>query len=133
MSRQRILLLETDSVLETVLCDLLGDEDLDVSVCSSLAEMRTLVTQYPRAVVVSDSWTKGEYQTLSSQHRAEIVALSEVSQVVLTTGADWARHIRKGELGTVEIVEKPYSMDQLLIAIRAAFARGLDGRPPGST
>ena len=123
MSRQRVLLLETDTVLESVLCDMFADEDLDVSRCGSLAELRTLVSQYPRAAVVSDSWTPGEYQTLSAQHRAEIQALSEVAEVVLTTGADWARHIRRGELGTVEIVEKPYTMDQLLVAVRTALAR----------
>jgi DNA-binding NtrC family response regulator len=123
MSRQRVLLLETDSVLQSVLRDLFADEELDVSVCASLVELQTLVSQYPHAAVVSDSWTAGEYQTLSAQHRAEIQALSEVAEVVLTTGADWARHIRRGEFGTVEIVEKPYTMDQLLLAVRAALAR----------
>jgi DNA-binding NtrC family response regulator len=123
MFRQRVLLLETDTVLESVLCDLFADEDLDVSQCSSLAELQTLVSQYPHAAVVSDSWTAGEYQTLSAQHRAEIQSLSEVAEVVLTTGADWARHIRRGEFGTAEIVEKPYTMDRLLVAVRAALAR----------
>ncbi len=129
MSRQRVLLLENDAVLESILCDLFAEEGLEVSVCDSLAELLTLVPQYPRAAVVSDSWIAGDYQTLSAHHRAEIQALSEVAEVVLTTGADWARRIRRGEFGTVEIIEKPYTMDQLLVAVRAALARAA-GTPP---
>ena len=123
MSRQRVLLLEMDGVLESVLCDMFADEGMDVSVCTSLAELHTLIKQYPHAVVVSDSWTAGEYETLSEQHQAEIVALSQMAPVVLTSGAEWARTIRRGELGPVEIVEKPYTMDQLVRAVRAALAR----------
>ena len=39
MSRQRVLLLELDGVLESVLCDMFADEGMDVSVCTSLAEL----------------------------------------------------------------------------------------------
>lgn len=123
MSRQRVLLLETDAVLKGVLCDLFGDENLDVSVCTSLDDIQTLVRQYPHAAVVSDSWTAGDFQTLSTRHRAEIEALSRVAEVVLTTGAQWARHIRTGELGRVQILEKPYSMDALLEAVHIALGR----------
>ena len=123
MSRQRVLLLEMDGVLESVLCDMFADEGMDVSVGTSLAELHTLVEQYPHAAVVSDSWIAGEYETLSEQHRAEIVALSQMAPVVLTSGAEWARNIRRGELGPVEIVEKPYTMDQLVRSVRAALAR----------
>lgn len=123
MSHQRVLLLETDRVLETVLCDVFADDGLEVSLCSSLADIHALLKDYPLAAVVSDSWTPGEYQTLSAGHRAEILALGATAQVVLTTGADWARRIRAGDLGSVVIVEKPYSMDELLDAVRGALAR----------
>ena len=45
MVRQRVLLLESDAVLESVLCDVLADEDLDVSVCASLSDLLSLVEQ----------------------------------------------------------------------------------------
>ena len=47
MNRQRILLLENDGALQGVLCDLFGYEDLDVTVCNSLAELRASVKRVP--------------------------------------------------------------------------------------
>jgi DNA-binding NtrC family response regulator len=123
MNRQRILLLENDSALQGVLCDLFGYEDLDVTVCNSLAELQANVNRYPRAAVVSDSWAVGDYGALSPKHRAEILELSRMAEVVLTTGQRWGRRVLDGELGTVVIVEKPYDMDRLMLAVRAALQR----------
>src|SRR5947209_15175060 len=65
MNRQRILLLENDGALQGVLCDLFGYEDLDVTVCNSLAELQAGVKRYPFAAVVSDSWARGDFSALS--------------------------------------------------------------------
>jgi DNA-binding NtrC family response regulator len=121
LSRQRVILLENDAALATVLCDLFADEDLDVSVCATLAEIQARIVQYPRAVVVSDSWETSDYQSLSKRHHSEIVELAQLSEVVLTTGSEWARNSRKGELGTAQIVAKPHDLERLMAAIRAAL------------
>jgi DNA-binding NtrC family response regulator len=123
MTRQRILLLETDGALQGVLCDLFAYEDLDVTVCNSFAELQAGVSRYPHAAVVSDSWASGDYSTLSPKHRAEIEELARVAEVVLTTGGRWGRLLDDGELGTVAVVEKPYDMDRLMQAVRAALER----------
>ena len=123
MDRQRVLVLENDAPLEGVLRDLFGDEGLDVTACASLAELQAGIQQYPRAAVVSDSWAQGDYLALSPQHRAEIVALANSAQVILTTGRAWASRIAQGELGTVEILEKPYDVDRLLAAVRTGLER----------
>jgi len=123
MNRQRILLLENDGALQGVLCDLFGYEDLDVTLCHSLAELQAGIAQYPHAAVVSDSWATGDYIALSPQHRAEILDLARTAELVLTTGQRWGRQILEGELGTVTIVEKPYDMDRLMNAVRAALER----------
>jgi DNA-binding NtrC family response regulator len=123
MNRQRILLLENDGPLQGVLCDLFGYEDLDVTVCTSLAELQVGVKQYPTAAVVSDSWAMGDYQVLSPKHRTEIIDLARTAEIVLTTGQRWGRQMLDGELGTVAIVEKPYDMDRLMSAVRAALER----------
>jgi DNA-binding response OmpR family regulator len=132
MTRQRILLLETDGALQGVLCDLFGYEDLDVTVCNSLAELQAGVKRFPRAAVVSDSWTLGDYGALSARHRAEIVELGRTAEVVLTTGQRWGSQVLDGELGSVVVVEKPYDMDHLMSAVRAALERAsrqLSARP----
>jgi DNA-binding NtrC family response regulator len=121
MDRQRVLLLENDGLIAGVLCDLFEDEGLDVTVCGSLPELQAGVMRYQRAVVVSDSWATGDYQELSVQQRAEIVALAKTAQVVLTTGRNWARNGSLSGLGTVEIVAKPYDLDCLIAAVRAAL------------
>jgi DNA-binding response OmpR family regulator len=43
--------------------------------------------------------------------------------VILTTGREWAKHIAEGELGSVEIIEKPYDLARLLAAVRVALER----------
>jgi DNA-binding NtrC family response regulator len=123
MDRQRVLVLENDAPLEGVLRDLFGDEGLDVTACKALTELQAGIRLYPRAAVVSDSWAQGDYLSLSPKHHAEIVALGRSAQVILTTGRDWAKHIAAGELGTVEILEKPYELDRLLAAVRVALER----------
>lgn len=109
MFRQRVLLLENDAVLEAVLCDFFADEDLEVSLCATLAELQACVVQYPRAVVVSDSWKSSDYRSLSPLHRAEIVELAQSAEVILTTGSEWARLSGKGEFGTAQIVERSHT------------------------
>jgi DNA-binding response OmpR family regulator len=132
MDRQRVLLLESDAHLEGVLRELFDDEALDVTACKSLAELQAGVKRYPHAAVVSDSWARGDYLAVSPQHRAEIVALANSAQLILTTGRAWASRIAPGELGTVEILEKPYDVDRLLAAAQAALERASSYQPCGS-
>ena len=86
MHRQRVLLLENDGALESVRFELFDEERLEVAACDTLGELQASIGQYPRAAVVSDSWARGDYLALSPQHYAEIVALANSPQVVLTTG-----------------------------------------------
>jgi len=123
MDRQRVLLLENDNALKCVLLDLFDDEGLEVTACDTLGELQAAVRQYPGAAVVSDSWARGDYMHLSAQHHAEIVAVAKSVPVVLTTGRSWAKYITEGDLGAVEILEKPYDLDRLLAALRVALER----------
>jgi DNA-binding NtrC family response regulator len=124
MDRQRVLVLENDGPIESVLCDLFGDEGLDVTVCGSLADLQASVKQYPRAAVVSDSWAvENNNLSLSPQHRAEIVTLARTTPVVLTTGRSWAMDLEQGELGDVTIIAKPFDLDCLMAAVGAALER----------
>jgi DNA-binding NtrC family response regulator len=131
MARDRVLLLEDNVVLADVLRDLLDDEDLDVTVCRSLPELQRAMGQNPLAVVVTDSWTRSSETTLTPEHRQEILALAQTAEVILTTGRGWAHEIPAGDLGPVAIVNKPYDLERLIAAVRAALERAVRRRESG--
>jgi|SRR5579859_7537030 len=114
MDRPRILLLETDVVLESVLSDIFADENLDVTLCGSPVELRAAVEQFPRAAVVSDSWDRD-------------VDLGAPVEVVLTSLGNWASHTPAGEQGGAQVVAEPFTVEHLMATIRAALARSSSG------
>ena len=122
MPRARVLLLEDDPPLLAVLRDLFALEDINVTRCDSLADLQAAIARCPKAVVVSDSWARGDHQTLSAGHRAEILALNARAAVILTTGRTWATDPAQNDLGTVVVIPKPYDLDRLLAAVRTALA-----------
>lgn len=77
MQRPCVLLFEDDPVLMSVLLDLLSDEDIDVTRCESLEEIRVAVGEYPGAVVVSDFWSETRSVKVGEPERAEIQALEK--------------------------------------------------------
>jgi DNA-binding NtrC family response regulator len=133
MVRARVLLLEDDPVLMDVLREVLEDESLDVTVCTSLGEIKAAIRQFPEAIVVSDSWNEHEHEALSAQQRDEIVALGRTAAVILATGRTWAARSHEGEFGSVVVVQKPYDLTRLIEAIRTALEPDSGGGapPPG--
>ena len=125
MIRQRILLHENDDAILGLLCDLFADESLDVTVCDSLDEIKTMILHYPLAVVVSDSWINSDNHVLNPRHRADIIELSKTAEVVLITARQWALNIHEGELGSAIIVIKPFDLSLLMTVIRGALARSV--------
>ena len=123
MARARVLLLEDDPALLAVLRELFEDEELDVTVCSSLAEIQRGVVAFPGAIVVSDSWDGTDQQTLGPTQRGEILALSETAPVILATGRAWAHDHEQNALGSAVVVAKPYDLDALMATVRAALGR----------
>ncbi len=118
--RSRVLLLEDQPELRDVLLELLEDEDVDVTLCASLAELRLAVVAHPGAVVVTDSWSQTDSTVLSAEQRADLIALGKSAPVIVTTGRAWATTSEEGELGNVIILPKPYDLDQLVQLVRSA-------------
>ena len=127
MVRARVLLLEDDPILLGVLREVLEDASLDVTVCGSLDEIKAALRQYPEAIVVSDSWTAQDHETLRVRQRDEIVSLGQTAAVILATGRTWAVRSPEGAFGSVVVVQKPYDLDHLVAAIRAALRPDSDG------
>lgn len=74
----------------------------------------------PRAVVVSDSWTAGDYAELGECQRLEIEALGRTAPLILTTGKAWGRSsLDLRQLHAVSVV-KPYHLDDLLERVAQA-------------
>jgi DNA-binding response OmpR family regulator len=119
MPQPHVLLLEDDAPLLSVLCELFVDENIDVTVCTSLAEIYAGLQHDPTAVVVTDSWAKTRAVDLGAQDREELLALDAVASVVLTTGRRWSDSSLHRALGNIRVLEKPYDLDELVRAVRA--------------
>lgn len=123
MLRAHVLLLEDDVALRDVLIELFREEEVDVTLCASLPELRAGLVVHPEAVVVSDSWLAADTSAVGSEHRAEIVALGKIAPVILATGRTWARDSLAGEFGaSVVVLSKPYDIDSLMTLVRSRAA-----------
>ena len=121
MSRVRVLLCEHDPALESVLLDLFAEEEIDVVPCSSYGELEAGTRAHPDAVVVSDSWVEGGLAQLTELEREQLRTLGSRTPVIMTTGRDWAKAGSAPGLGErVIVIPKPYDIDDLVAAIRAA-------------
>jgi DNA-binding NtrC family response regulator len=118
MSDPHVLLMEDDSALRSVLLELFLDEQLDVTVCDSLAAIYAALEDHPRAVVVTDSWTRARIE-LGPPEQEALLALDAVATVIFTTGRRWAATGSPLWLGNVTLLNKPYDVDDLMLAIRA--------------
>jgi DNA-binding NtrC family response regulator len=110
--------MEDDHALLSVLLELFVDEQVDVTVCHSLAGIYAALEDHPRAVVVTDSWARTRIE-LGPPELETLLALDAVATVIFTTGRRWAAGGPPGALGNVKILNKPYDVDDLMRAVRA--------------
>jgi DNA-binding response OmpR family regulator len=59
MSRPRVLLCEDDAALAPILVAISSNEQIDVSCCTGLEEIRAALRDDLSAIVVFDSWAQG--------------------------------------------------------------------------
>ena len=116
----RVLLLEDEPTIREILLDIFGFEGFEVTVCSTLAELRAAIAQQPGCVVVSDSWGPLS-SVLDDRLRAEIIALGKSAPVILIPAQMWASDVVAEELG-VTIVPKPFELDGLVQAVKQVIA-----------
>jgi DNA-binding NtrC family response regulator len=124
MSRTRVLLLEDDTALISILRQFFELEGINMTLCGSIAELRQRIGQDPECVIVADSWTSSVGTELSLEEREQILDLGQMAAgVILTTGRAWATHVPPKFNTGVVVMPKPYDLDKLGEAIHEAWAR----------
>lgn len=119
MRHHHVVLLDDDPALERVLRHLFRDEWVDVTRSGSLEEIRTAVAAHPATSIVSDSWARADYATLSAEQREQLVARGRTAAVILISGATWAGKQASDEETSI-ILERPYHLDRLQTLVWAA-------------
>jgi hypothetical protein len=124
MSRPRVVLMETEAVLHSILLRFFELEDIEASACASPADVQQLITHDPVRVVVAEPWTNSAGAELSSESRDAIEELGRMAAgLILTTGRAWAVNPKISFSSRVIVVPKPYDLDDLANAIRVMWAR----------
>jgi DNA-binding NtrC family response regulator len=119
----RVLLYERDPLLAKILVDVFTLEQVDVVECGSFADIDQALTEHAGAVVVTDPWTDSREVRLSEAVRLNLNQLMLRTPVVVTTTGWWARKASELDLiPGVKVISKPYDLDELIDAVRAADA-----------
>lgn len=122
MKSGRVLLLEEDLVLRSLLVDALVDHGFEVRTCDSVDELRSAAAAHAADVVVADFWGRSEHVLLPAE-RNEIVSVAKLLPFVLLTGHGWAADLTAEELGARALIQMPFELDVLLETV-AQVARG---------
>jgi len=121
MLGRRVLLLEDDVALRSLLHEALAGEGFDVRPCETFAEIRAAAADQDGDLVVADFWG-GSQRSLPDSERQEIHELCSFLPVVLLTGRTWAADTSAQELGAHALIRKPFDLDHLLDTVEEAFA-----------
>ena len=118
MAGERVLILEDDPLLQSVLADRLRHEGLEVQTASTLGEARRALDLAEPDVMLSDlRLPDGESLPLL---REMIPRLSTVF-VVMTAHATVASAVEALKLGAKDYLEKPFSLDRAVATVRQAL------------
>lgn len=121
MARGRVLLLEDDLALRSLLQEALAGEGFDVCPCETFEQIRDAAADGAGELVVADFWG-GSQRILPDGERHEILQLCSFLPVVLLTGRTWAAETTAEELGARALIRKPFDLDHLLDTIAHALS-----------
>ena len=122
MLRRRVLLLEDDLALRSLLHEALEGEGFDVRSCATFDEVRAAAAERDGDLVVADFWG-GSQRSLPDSERQEIHELCSFLPVVLLTGRTWAAETSAQELGARALIRKPFDLDHLLETVEDALSK----------
>ena len=118
MAGERVLILEDDPLLQSVLADRLRHEGLDVLTASTLAEARkALEVAEPDVALCDLRLPDGE----SLGMIREVAPRSSAVFVVMTAHATVATAVEALKLGAKDYLEKPFTLDRAVATVRQAL------------
>ena len=121
MGNGRILIVDDDEALVKSLSGFLCDEGFKVSSTADGGEALTLMHTVAPAVVLLDIWLPGMDGIETLQMLKKMNAKIEV--IVMSGHGNIETAVKVTKLGAVDYIEKPLSLDALLLAVGRALHR----------
>jgi DNA-binding NtrC family response regulator len=114
--RARVLLLEDDPELRSLLVEFLLEEGFEVAICDSYASIQEALRGPGKSIVVADFWG-ASHAELSRRERDQIRELGRRAPTILLTGRTWAAATDAEELQVVCVIPKPPNLDELIAQV----------------
>lgn len=122
----KVLLVEDDPAITTVITEALGDEGFDVTSCMSLAKRDALLVEEGFDVMLTDILLKdGDGLETIDTVRA---AAPEMPVIVLSAQNTLDTAVRASDSNAFEYFPKPFDLDELMQAVRQAVVRSPDNK-----
>jgi two-component system nitrogen regulation response regulator NtrX len=120
MARERILVVDDEEGVRASLGGVLRDEGYIVDAAESGERCLEMVRRHPYHAVLLDVWLPGR-DGLSILE--EVIGLPSPPRVIMISGhADVPVAHRAGKLGAYDFIEKPLSLEKVLLALRNAVS-----------
>jgi len=117
---ERILVLDDDELLRTLVAERLVRKGYEVSAAGSLAEARACVEgTHPDVALLDIRLPDGE----STELLEELVSEAEVPCIMMTAHATVESAVEALKLGADDYLEKPFSLDRLEATLKSALER----------
>ena len=121
MSGARVLVVDDDQAIRTVVAQLLRREGYDVMTAASIAELRRIFDRDRPAVLVADV-------VLPDGNGLDVVAEltaahPDLPVIIFSAQNTLITAVRATEVGAFDYLPKPFDLDALAAAVRAALAR----------
>jgi two-component system, NtrC family, nitrogen regulation response regulator NtrX len=120
MARERVLVVDDEEGVRTSLGSVLRDEGYVVDAAESGEHGLEMVRRHPYHAVLLDVWLPGRDGLAVLE---EIAALPSPPRVIMISGhGDVPVAHRAGRLGAYDFIEKPLSLDKVVVVLRNAIA-----------
>ena len=120
MSRERVLVVDDEEGVRATLGDVLRDEGYVVDAAESGERGLEMARRHPYHAVLLDVWLPGRDGLAVLE---ELAALPSPPRVVMISGhADVPVAHKAGKLGAYDFIEKPLSLDKVVLTLRNAIA-----------
>ena len=112
--RQRVLVVEDDSDIAALLCEILENEGYDAVAASDGDDVNAQLDPRPDLIVLDLRLSRGGAEQILQSVRAR--GMGDVPVLLLSAAGDLAE--RATELGVSAYLAKPFELEQFLVVVR---------------